>query len=117
MAMKEKRVNVKISDPYVLDLIADGGVQATLAPLMSAGGLLHKAGVMDQLLFIQQQGLADDVGSLEALRLAIDFAEKIQHVKTKKGAHGPSPDPEKTPATAVASEKPVVATAERKAAF
>jgi len=74
---KEKRVNLKIDDAYVLSLMSAGGVQGTLAPLVKAGGLLHKAGVLDQLLFIEQQGLADDVGSLEALRLAIDFAEAV----------------------------------------
>ena len=119
MANKEKRVNLKIDDAYVLGLMASGGVQGTLAPLVKAGGLLHKAGVLDQLLFIDQQGLADDVGSLEALRLAIDFAEKIAQAKTKKGANSaPDADQKTTPPAAnAAPEKPSAVTAARKSAF
>ena len=116
MANKEKRVNLKIDDAYVLDLIAAGGVQGTLAPLVKAGGLLHKAGVLDQLLFIEQQGLADDVGSLEALRLAIDFAEKIEQAKSKKGAVS-APDKTTFPAAPAAHEKPSAVTSARKSAF
>lgn len=113
---KEKRVNLKIDDAYVLDLMAAGGVQSTLAPLVKAGGLLHKAGVLDQLLFIEQQGLADDVGSLEALRLAIDFAEKIAQAKSKKGANS-APDADQKNTPTAAPENPSAVTAARKKAF
>lgn len=97
----ERRVNIRVSDAYVLDQIKKNGVQSTLEPLIEGGAVLKESGVLEQLIFLKSQGLVDDLGSLEALRMAIDFAEKIQQAR---GGKSPQKKEEKQ---AVVEEKPV----------
>lgn len=82
MAKSEhRRINIRISDPGIMKQMETGGVQSVIEPMLEGGAILKESGVLDQLLFLKQQGLIDDIGSLQALRMAIDFAEKIDSVR------------------------------------
>ena len=82
MAKSEhRRINIRISDPGIMKQMESGGVQSVIEPMLEGGAILKESGVLDQLLFFKQQGLIDDIGSLQALRMAIDFAEKIDSVR------------------------------------
>lgn len=82
MAKSEhRRINIRISDPGIIGQMEKGGVQSIVEPMLEGGAILKESGVLDQLLFFKQQGLIDDIGSLQALRMAIDFAEKIDSVR------------------------------------
>ncbi|MAC45231.1 MAG: hypothetical protein CMI12_00050 [Oceanospirillum sp.] len=82
MAKSEhRRINIRISDPGIMKQMETGGVQSVIEPMLEGGAILKESGVLDQLLFFKQQGLIDDIGSLQALRMAIDFAEKIDSVR------------------------------------
>lgn len=82
MAKSEhRRINIRISDPDIIEQMEKGGVQSVVEPMLEGGAILKESGVLNQLLFFKQQGLIDDIGSLQALRMAIDFAEKIDSAR------------------------------------
>lgn len=110
----ERRVNIRVSDSYVLDQIAQNGVQSTLEPLIEGGAVLKESGVLEQLIFLKSQGLVDDLGSLEALRMAIDFAEKIQNAR---GKNPPAVKRESVTVEPAAPAKKMAVTEARKNAF